>query len=76
MQLLQMGAFTAQGADSTTVALNAMIIENKEQIIKSLQELKMQQQQEQMQMMQMQQAMAMQGAPAQIPPSNGGVVPM
>lgn len=62
MQLLQSGAFTAQAADSAIIALNAMIMENKDSIIRGLKDLKAQAQMEQMQMMQMQQQMAMQQA--------------
>ena len=62
MQLLQSGAFTAQAADSAIIALNAMIMENKDSIIRGLKDLKAKAQMEQMQMMQMQQQMAMQQA--------------
>ncbi|MFR0925132.1 MAG: hypothetical protein ACLSGI_11340, partial [Butyricicoccaceae bacterium] len=80
MQLLQSGAFTAQAADSAIIALNAMIMENKDSIIRGLKDLKAQAQMEQMQMMQMQQQMAMQQASIpqeqSIPPDseNVGVV--
>lgn len=40
MQLLQAGVFTPQAADSAIVALNAMVLDNKDRIIQSLQELK------------------------------------
>lgn len=67
LQLLQSGAFTPQAADSAIVALNAMVLDNKDRIIQSLQELKANyQQQQQMQMMQAQQIAAIQ-AGAQLP---------
>lgn len=74
MQLYQAGAFTAQMADSTIVALDAMIIDNKDRIIKSLRELKAQQLQEQMLQMQMLQAQQMAQMPADtaLQPAEGG----
>ena len=74
MQLYQAGAFTAQMADSTIVALDAMIMDNKDRIIKSLRELKAQQLQEQMLQMQMLGARQMAQMPADtaLQPAEGG----